>query len=110
MGSLFSKDKKQKNEERKSVGSAPSRLEGLDGTAPVPPEVPKRALTPDSATRQKGPSPVSVSAAGDSPSPVSTQSPTESEVRCSPVPNAFVICFEVEVLKARLRKFLHHKL
>ncbi|EFJ46205.1 hypothetical protein VOLCADRAFT_105644 [Volvox carteri f. nagariensis] len=80
MGSLFSKDKKQKNEERKGIGSAPSRLEGLDGTTPPDvPEVPKRALTPDTASRQKSVSPVAVSAAADSPSPASTTSPTEEK-------------------------------
>ncbi|GIL78316.1 hypothetical protein Vretifemale_7762 [Volvox reticuliferus] len=80
MGSLFSKDKRQRNDERKGVGSAPSRLEGLDGTTPPEiPEVPKRALTPDTATRQKAVSPVAVSAAADSPSPASTTSPTDEK-------------------------------
>lgn len=81
MGSLFSKDKKQKNDERRSVGSAPSRLEGLDGTTPPDvPEVRKRALTPDTATRTKATHQVALFAAAESPSPASTTSPTEEKV------------------------------
>ncbi|KAG2485535.1 hypothetical protein HYH03_015705 [Edaphochlamys debaryana] len=77
MGSLFSKDKKdkQKQDERKTVGSAPTRLEGLDGTTPPVPA--KRALTPEGTSRAKeglGVNPVGIGGAGDSPSPASTAS------------------------------------
>ncbi|KAG2448917.1 hypothetical protein HYH02_006265 [Chlamydomonas schloesseri] len=81
MGSLFSKDKKEKAPEPRKPGSAPTRLEGLDGTSPPEPVPARRAVTPDPpGSRAKAPeaSPVAVSAAADTPSPASTTSPSEA--------------------------------
>ncbi len=82
MGSIFSKDKdKGKKDAVRKPGSAPSRLEGLDGTTPPRPDTKPRALTPDSASRSKGVAPISVGGPADSPSPASTTSPGDLQVR-----------------------------
>eukprot|EP00198_Chlamydomonas_reinhardtii_P000992 XP_001690327.1 predicted protein [Chlamydomonas reinhardtii] len=81
MGSLFSKEKKDKAPEQRKPGSAPTRLEGLDGTSPPEPVPARRAMTPDApGPRAKATeaSPVAVSAAAESPSPASTTSPSEA--------------------------------
>ncbi|PNH04125.1 hypothetical protein TSOC_009751 [Tetrabaena socialis] len=93
MGSLFSKDKKAKagagKGEPTKPGSAPSRLEGLDGTTP-PPTAAKRALTPDITSRaiDTRVSPVAISAADASPSPASTTSPVEPQKPTIVVPGS----------------------